>query len=84
MSTTQGSFPFVESSDGNESTVLINARCRLRKSAGYCVVTERNVVVAHYAEGDRMAEAYAVVSAYSGHRDHLFQRKPIAHRSVDV
>ena len=62
MSTTQGSFPFVESSDGNESTVLINARCRLRKSAGYCVVTERNVVVAHYAEGDRMAEAYAVVS----------------------
>lgn len=62
MSTTQGSFPFVESSDGNESTVLINARCRLRKSDGYCVVTERNVVVAHYAEGDRMAEAYAVVS----------------------
>lgn len=62
MSTTQGSFPFVEPSDGNESTVLINARCRLRKSDGYCVVTERNVVVAHYAEGDRMAEAYAVVS----------------------
>ena len=22
--------------------------------------------------------------AYSGHRDHLFQRKPITHRSVDV
>lgn len=62
MSTTQGSFPFVEPSDGNESTVLINARCRLRKSDGYCVVTERNVVVAHYAEGDRMAKAYAVVS----------------------
>jgi len=62
MSATQSNFPFVESSDGNESTVLINARCRLRKSDGYCVVTERNVVVAHYAEGDRMAEAYAVVS----------------------
>ena len=62
MSPTQSNFPFVESSDGNESTALINARCRLRKSDGHCVVTERNVVVAHYAEGDRMAEAYAVVS----------------------
>ncbi len=62
MTATQGSFPFVESSDGNESTALINGRCRLRKSDGYCVVTERNVVVAHYAEGDRMSEAYAVVS----------------------
>jgi transposase len=62
MSGTQSNFPFVESSEGNESSALVNARCRLRKSDSYCVVTERNVVVAHYAEGDRMAEAYAVVS----------------------
>ncbi len=62
MPPTQSNFPFLESSAGNESTALINARCRLRKSDGYYVVTERNVVVAHYAEGDRMAEAYAMVS----------------------
>jgi transposase len=60
--TVQRTWPFVESADLGDGNVLINAHCRLRTMDGYCVVTVRGIVVAHYAIDDRMAEAYAMVS----------------------
>lgn len=60
--TVQHSWPFVESADLDDGNVLINAHCRLRTKDGYRVVAVRGIVLAHYATGDRMAEAHAMVS----------------------
>jgi len=43
-------------------TVAINARCSLRTVDGHRVVAVAGVPVAHYALGDTMAEAHAMVS----------------------
>jgi len=41
---------------------VINARCLMRTQDGHRVVIVSGVVLAHYALGDRMAEAHAMVS----------------------
>lgn len=43
-------------------TVPINARCTLRMKDGERVVLVAGMPMAHYARGDRMAEAYAMVT----------------------
>jgi DNA-binding CsgD family transcriptional regulator len=43
------------------NTVVINARCRLHLEQGYRVVAVSGLPVHHYASGDRVAEAYAMV-----------------------
>ena len=60
--TVQRTWPFVESAEQDDGNVLINAHCRLRTKDGCGVVTVRGIVLAHYAVGDRMAEAHAMVS----------------------
>ena len=45
-----------------ESTRVINDRCLLRSQEGHCVVIVSGVVLAQYAQCDRMAEAHAMVS----------------------
>ncbi len=61
-STWQGElFPAEDASGRAERTVVVNGRCSIRTRAGYRVVTVRDAPVAHYAVGDRMAEAYAMV-----------------------
>ncbi|MBI2835625.1 MAG: helix-turn-helix domain-containing protein [Acidobacteria bacterium] len=52
---------FAEPHD-TESSVVINDRCLLRTSSGFRVVVVSGVVLAHYAAGDRMAEAYAMLN----------------------
>jgi hypothetical protein len=44
------------------ATVAINARCALRTAGGHRVVLGGGVPLAHFAIGDRMAEAYAIVT----------------------
>ncbi len=46
---------------GAESTAFISARARLQTCDGHRVVSVCGVVLAHYALGDRMAEAHAMV-----------------------
>jgi len=43
-------------------TQAINLRCLIRTQDGHRVVMVAGVVLAHYATGDRMAEAHAMVS----------------------
>jgi transposase len=43
-------------------TVAINARCTLRTKDGHRVVLVAGIPIAHFALGDRMAEAYAMVT----------------------
>ena len=43
-------------------TQAINERCLLRTQEGHRVVIVAGVILAHYAIGDRMAEAHAMVS----------------------
>lgn len=45
-----------------EGLVVINGRCLLRTADGHRVVVVAGVVLAQYAVGDRMGEAYAMVS----------------------
>jgi transposase len=45
-----------------ERSVAINGRCMVRKLDGVCVVMVVGVQLAHFSEGDRMAEAHAMVS----------------------
>ena len=47
---------------GKVGVVVINERCRMQTVGGYRVVTGCGVPVAHYAVGDRMGEAHAMVS----------------------
>src|SRR5687767_13454409 len=42
--------------------VAINARCTLRTKDGHRVVLVAGIPIAHFALGDRMAEAYAMVT----------------------
>lgn len=44
------------------SLQLINDRCQLRTQDGYRVVLVSGMPWAHYAVGDRMSEAHAMVS----------------------
>ena len=43
-------------------TIAINARCAVRTQDGHRVVLVAGLPIAHYAVGDTMAEAYAMVS----------------------
>jgi transposase len=52
-------FPEVNAPDG---TTLVNARCLVRTQDRHRVVIVSGVVIAQYALGDHMAEAYAMVS----------------------
>jgi len=52
-------FPEVSAPDG---TTLVNARCLVRTQDRHRVVIVSGIVIAQYALGDRMAEAYAMVS----------------------
>lgn len=45
-----------------ESLRVINERCLVRQQDGQCVVVVSGMILAQYAEGDRMAEAHAMVS----------------------
>jgi len=45
-----------------EGIVPINGRSRIETRSGYCVVSVSGLTLAHYAVGDRMAEAHAMVS----------------------
>jgi transposase len=47
---------------GPPDAVAINARCLLKKLDGRCAVLVAGFPIAHYAVGDAMAEAYAMVS----------------------
>jgi len=52
-------FPEVTASDG---ATFISARCLMRTQDGHRIVIVSGVAIAQYALGDRMAEAYAMVS----------------------
>src|SRR3990167_9819902 len=45
-----------------EGLVVINQRCQFRTQDGYRVVMASGLILAQYAVGDRMSEAYAMVS----------------------
>ena len=45
-----------------DGTSFVNARCLMRTQDGHRLVIVSGVVIAQYALGDRMAEAYAMVS----------------------
>lgn len=55
---------FVEQ-DERGTRVFVNARCQVQTLDGYCVVHVGGLPLAHYAIGDRMSEAYAMVSLVS-------------------
>lgn len=55
----RGLFPHEVASSG---TVVVNDRCLIRREHGYRVVIVSGIVLAQYPVGDRMAEAYAMVS----------------------
>jgi len=44
-----------------EDLLVINSRCMVRRREGHCVVLVSGIVLAQYAQADRMAEAYAMV-----------------------
>ena len=56
---------FPPTADTDQSAVVINVRCRLHRRDGHCVVAAAGVVIAHFTEGDRMAEAHAMVALVS-------------------
>ena len=45
-----------------EGLVVINQRCQFRTQEGHRVVMASGLILAQYAVGDRMSEAYAMVS----------------------
>src|SRR5208283_1572085 len=45
----------------SEDLLVINSRCMVRRREGHCVVLVSGIVLAQYAQADRMAEAYAMV-----------------------
>ena len=53
---------FPEDARTDDGIVYINDRCRLQRRDGFCVVSVCGVVLAHFAKGDRMGEAHAMVS----------------------
>jgi len=48
--------------NADDRVVRINHRCRFETRDGYRVVSVSGIALAHYAVGDRMAEAHAMVS----------------------
>lgn len=58
--TAQGDLFEHRGSDG--STVHVSVRCTLRIRDGHCVVLGSGIPLLHYAEGDEMARAHAIVS----------------------
>lgn len=46
----------------DDGTIPVGDRCRIQTQNGYRVVTAAGVVVAHYAVGDRMYEALAMIN----------------------
>lgn len=46
----------------DDSQISINGRCRLQALDGWCVVSVSGMVLGHYAVGDRLGEAHAMVS----------------------
>lgn len=56
----QMELPLPDSPPSN--TIAINGRCTLRKEGGLHVVCVAGLPMHHWADGDRMAEAYAMVS----------------------
>jgi transposase len=53
---------FAEELDHEDGTVFINDRCQVQTQDGYRVVSVCGLSLAHYAVGDRMGEAHAMVS----------------------
>ncbi len=51
-----------EDHGAGDDTVAVNGRCLVRTRDGHRLVLVGGVTLAHYAVGDRMAEAYAAVS----------------------
>ncbi len=70
--------------------IHINARCLLQTGDGHHVVSVSGIVMAQYAVGDRMSEAYAMVSLVEqGHADQndvarAFARSPRTARRYQV
>jgi len=48
--------------EARDGTLIVNARCLVRTQDAHRLVLVSGVTLTHYAVGDRMAEAYAVVS----------------------
>jgi transposase len=59
--TTQGVL-FPEFNRDERGKVFINGRCSIQRRDGFKVVTFAGMPIHYYAEGDRMSEAYAMVS----------------------
>jgi DNA-binding CsgD family transcriptional regulator len=53
---------FPDDAGSEDGIVFINERCRLQRHDGFCVVSVSGVPIAHFAIGDRMGEAHAIVS----------------------
>jgi len=53
---------FPEPAGFPEGVVVINSRCRIQERGGYRVVSACGLPLAHFACGDRVGEAYAMVS----------------------
>lgn len=45
-----------------EGTRIINERCLVKTQEGHCVIMVSGIILAQYALGDRMSEAFAMVS----------------------
>lgn len=52
---------FPDASGFPEGVVVLNARCRVQEREGYRVVSVSGLPLAHFAAGDRVGEAYAMV-----------------------
>jgi len=53
---------FPEPAGYPEGVVVINSRCRIQEREEYQVVSVSGLPLAHFAAGDRVGEAYAMVS----------------------
>ncbi|MHC4235570.1 MAG: putative transposase [Planctomycetota bacterium] len=53
---------FAEELDCEDGSVFINEKCHIQTQDGYVVVSVCGMSLAHYAVGDRMSEAHAMVS----------------------
>jgi transposase len=53
---------FAEELDSKDGSVFINEKCHIQTLDGYVVVSVYGISLAHYAVGDRMSEAHAMVS----------------------
>ena len=62
MSDPEGQAELFTIPSGPESSEVINDRCLLRTQDGRRMVIIFGIVLAHYAVGDRIAEAHARVS----------------------